>query len=263
MTVRVLCLHGMGTDASILRAQLSPSLSLLPPSYSFTFPDAPILCDPSPGVEDFYNGPYRCWFNTPTTEKVAQANAYLKEFLTQSGPFDVVIGFSQGAALAASLLLHQRIEDPKAEPWFKAAIFICSPLPFVCYTEYGVDVRKYFGVLGPPLPSKRPTTVPDYLVADAYFRRNDKDLGGGDGGSGGQFYNMFHPSVDQVRISIPTVHIYGRRDDWRRHSKDLVGLCDPRHVLQFEHDGGHEVPRSASDEICDLYEEVVARAGLF
>lgn len=262
MTVRVLCLHGMGTDASILRAQLSSFLSLLPPSYSFTFPEAPILCDPSPGVEDFYAGPYRCWFNTPTTEKVAQAQTYLKAFLTERGPFDVVIGFSQGAALAASLLLHQRIEDPKAEPWFKAAMFICSPLPFSSYTEYGVDVRKYFGVQGLPLPSNRPATVADYLVADAYFRRNEKDLGEADCGDGDQFYNMFHPSVDEVRINIPTAHIYGRKDSWRRHSMDLVGLCDPHQVLRFEHDGGHEVPRGASEEICDLYEEVVARAGL-
>ncbi|KAF9887634.1 hypothetical protein FE257_009727 [Aspergillus nanangensis] len=275
MALRVLCLHGMGTDSSILQAQISHFLNLLPDCYySFTFPDGPVLCDASPGVADHHPGPYRCWFNTPTNAKVSQAYSWVRRKILQNGaPFDVVIGFSQGAALAAGMLLHQQIEDPHAPPLFRAAMFICSPLPFACVPQYGIDVGRYFGV-EPVRAGRRPTTVPEYLVAEAYFLRNDKELEGEDeeeadstdsetgDTKAGPFYNMFHPSVDEVRIRIPTAHVYGRKDVWRRHSMELRGLCCLRNQIEFEHDGGHEVPRSASEEICDLFQELIMRAGL-
>ncbi|KAL4867996.1 serine hydrolase FSH [Aspergillus spectabilis] len=239
MPIRILCLHGMGTDSTILKAQLSSFLNLLPDDYIFTFPDAPLLCDPSPGVSEHYPGPYRCWFNTPTNTKVAQSYMWVRQHILQNGgnPFDAVIGFSQGAALAAGMLLHQQIEDPKAPPLFRAAMFICSPLPFACVPDYGIDVRRYFGV--------------KLLEGCEIEQVTD-----------GPFYNMFHPDVDEVRIRIPTAHVYGRQDDWRRHSMELRGLCCPQLQIEFEHDGGHEVPRHASEEICDVFEELVIRAGL-
>lgn len=139
----------------------------------------------------------------------------------------------------------------------------------------------------PSAVAKRPTTVPDYLVAEEYFLRNDKDIAGvargfekaddeseeswdsmkeekgeEEGGEGGPYYNMLHPTVDKFRIRVPTAHVYGRKDSWRGHSMDLMGLCDSKKCVKFEHDGGHEVPRSASEEMCDLFEELMARAGL-
>lgn len=283
MSIRVLCLHGMGTDSTVLRAQISNFVSLLASNFTFTFLDAPNFCDAAPGVADFYSGPYRCWFNTPTGEKVGKAIEQARQAIEEAGPFDVVMGFSQGAALAASMLLHQQIEHPDEEPLFKAAMFMCSPLPFTYNLDYGVDVRKYFGVdhLTPlPCRSKRPNSVPDHLIAPSWFLRNDKDLGEdrvagvatGFGKAdvtpsknmgGGPYYNMFHPSVDKVRITIPTAHVYGKRDSWRMHSMDLVGLCDSKSSMKFQHDGGHEVPRAVSEEICDLFEDLVARAGLY
>ncbi|KAM3436083.1 hypothetical protein MY4824_004561 [Beauveria thailandica] len=278
--IRVLCLHGLGTGSHILKSQLSPVISMLPSSYSFVFLDAPVICDASPGVADLYVGPYRCWFNTPTNHKVAQAYKHMQKFLDDNSdhPFDVVIGFSQGAALVAGMLLREQLElagrRKTTPPLFKAAMFICSPLPFSCTTDHGVDVRSYFGIQPSlkPLPSNRPTIVPDYLVADAFFRRNDKDLARSATGfedkedykvEAEPYYNMLHPDVDTARISIPTAHVYGKKDSWRRHSMDLVRLCEGSNRICFQHDGGHEVPRAASEEICDLFEELIARAGLF
>ncbi|KAM3516798.1 hypothetical protein NHJ13051_009573 [Beauveria bassiana] len=278
--IRVLCLHGLGTGSNILKSQLSPVLSLLPSSYSFVFLDGPVICDPSPGVAELYDGPYRCWFNTPTNDKVAQAYKHMQKFLDDNvdRPFDVVIGFSQGAALVAGMLLREQLgrtgRSETAPTLFKAAMFICSPLPFSCTADHGVDVRRYFGIEPSleSLPSSRPTTVPDYLVADAFFLRNDKDLAGLATGfedkkdykvEAEPYYNMLHPDVDTVRISIPTAHVYGKEDSWRRHSMDLVRLCEGANRICFQHDGGHEIPRAASEEICDLFEELIARAGLF
>lgn len=195
------------------------------------------------------------------------------------------------------MILHHQTDHPTDPPLFRAAIFICSPLPFSRSLEHGIDVRTYFGLQVTQLLNPgRPTTVPEYLIPAQYFLQRDEpndsentsksksksngvarqkstpgsssSLAAGfvpstsseEPGKKGPFYNMFHASVDKARIAIPTAHIYGRQDSWRPHSLDLVALCE-RPVV-FEHDGGHEVPISASEQICDVIEEVVAMAGL-
>lgn len=321
--------------------------ALLPSSYDFHFVDGDLICDPSPGVDDMYTGPYRCWYDTPTTEKVARAHAQVSAIISDLGPFEMVMGFSQvspvfrpnpttcitvflcplndhpyqGAALAASLILHHQMEHPSEPPLFRAAIFICAPLPFACSPNHGIDVRKYFGVEVPePLSTDRPTTVPARLIpapslvksdravdhssksdsdsdsdsnSDSNSSNNGSDVTSTASRSGrstpfsksstnpsqaslstgfvafkptaaeptSSFYNMFHATADSIRIVIPTAHIYGLRDAWRPHSLDLAMLCAGP-VVAFQHDGGHEVPRAASEMICDAVEEIVACAGL-
>jgi predicted esterase len=51
--------------------------------------------------------------------------------MEREGPFDAVMGFSQGAALAYSLLDHHvHTKGPDAPPLFKAAVFICAGIPY-------------------------------------------------------------------------------------------------------------------------------------
>jgi len=196
--------------------------------------------------------------------------------------FRTLLNFSplniKGAALAASLLLQYEL-DRLPSP-FRAAFFICSPLPFSKTTDHGIDSRTYFGIqstraLTPP----RTTTVPPYLIPEDYFLRSDERitnpppvksksaslttgfaLDKQDEWSEEPYYNMFHPSVDQVRISLPTAHLYGAGDPWKRHSIDFAEMCTQKVTLK--HGGGHEIPQSASEDICDLIEELAAMAGL-
>ena len=69
--------------------------SLLPEDYEFVFLDGIVECEAAPGVDGFYPGPYLCWYNTPTTSKVARAHKYVLDFVRANGPFDGVMGFSQ------------------------------------------------------------------------------------------------------------------------------------------------------------------------
>ncbi|KAJ5205403.1 Serine hydrolase FSH [Penicillium cf. griseofulvum] len=250
MPIRVLCLHGMGTNAAILRAQLQPIMDLLSATEcDFMFPDAPWTCDPFPGVADIHEGPYLAWIRTPSTEQIADAHTYLRKYL--SDPIDLVIGFSQGAALAASLMLHNELAGQPSP--FKAAMLICSTLPSTCSPEYGIDVRDYFGITGPP--TERPRVLPDesLVVRHEYFLRTEATRDA----DRPVYYNLFHADVDTVRIRIPTAHIYGRRDLlWRQQSLAMIQLCGGK-VYRFEHAGGHEVPRSQAEEMCDLIEELV------
>ena len=52
----------------------------------------------------------------------------LAQYVMEDGPFDGVMGFSMGAALAVTLLLNYR-QLGFVEPPFKFAILLCSVLP--------------------------------------------------------------------------------------------------------------------------------------
>jgi pimeloyl-ACP methyl ester carboxylesterase len=229
---------------------------MLPTEIQFQFYDGKYECEPAPEVLEFFPPPYLTWYNTPTVAKVADAHNQVRQIVEQDGPFDAVVGFSQGAAVAASILLHAELEGEA--PMFKAAIFIGSPVPFARRTEVGIDARKYFGVSdGRPNEHGRPTMVPAHLVTDPAYLRNPAQLE--DMSIDRVQYQMFHPTVDDIRIRVPTGHVFGRRDKWYLHSKDLVGLCHEDKRIIFEHDGGHEVPRAHTEELCDLIETVLSR----
>ena len=140
-----------------------------------------------------------------------------------------------------------------------------SPIPFSKDLGHGINTRTYFGFRAPkPSRTGCPTRIPDYLIADAaYLKSEEKTIRN----SSGQliqacetYYQMFHPTVDSVRIDVPTAHIYGWKDPWRLHSMDLVKLCSDDLASVFEHDGGHDIPRSVSEEICDGIETAIAKA---
>lgn len=173
-----------------------------------------------------------------------------------------------------------------------------SPMPFSYSVENGIDTRLYFGLKA--AKSARPgcrDEVPDYLLTDKAYLNGEEEsdhddeeeqegrAGGSDTGNPSvevydspvstkhgcvgngdthhkseTFYQMFHPTVDAVRISIPTAHIYGKTDPWRRHSMDLVQLCRGETAVVYEHSGGHAVPRSVEEceDICEAIETVVA-----
>lgn len=54
----------------------------------------------------------------------------LAEYVATNGPFDGVIGFSQGAVLAATLIIATEKKLIMMENPFRCAIFLCGGLPF-------------------------------------------------------------------------------------------------------------------------------------
>ncbi|KAF2119259.1 serine hydrolase-domain-containing protein [Lophiotrema nucula] len=316
MTVRILCLHGMGSNAAIFAQQTSSFRSLLATDHEMVFLEAPNHCEPSPEVSGFYPAPYLCWYDTPTTEKVAAAHKFVLNYIERRGPFDGVIGFSQGAALAASILLHHQLSKPTIPPPFSFAIFFGSPIPFSHSLQHGIDTRTAFGQRAiTPIPNRPncPIEVPRYLITDPAYLRGEEELkrlareklynldrlkresmvatasiadgfitqsvgsdsdfntpegsaspsssvsdaGDFDDDFVETFYQMFHHTCDKVRIDIPTGHVYGRKDKWLMHSKDLVNLCG-NVIEKVEHGSGHDIPRGSAEEFADLVETVIA-----
>lgn len=226
---------------------------MLPADYDFRFFDGKYECEPAEEVRDYYQPPYLTWYNTPTVEKVKDAHEQIRQIIESHGPFDAVMGFSQGAAVAASLLLHEELESKPLS--FKAAIFIGSPIPFARTTQVGIDARSYFGVPNTlPNAHARPSRIPPHLLTDPAYLRNPAQLERVS--CDNVQYQMFHPTADEVRITLPTGHVMGMQDKWLCHSKDLVGLCQEDCRVVLQHHGGHEVPRAYTEEICDVVETV-------
>lgn len=56
----------------------------------------------------------------------------LDAYIATEGPFDAVLAFSQGAALAATLIVRKFNEDPRrqhVDPVFKCAVFLSGGVP--------------------------------------------------------------------------------------------------------------------------------------
>ena len=111
--LRVLCLHSFRTSANILRDQLDIAQwgSSLGDLCEFTFMDAPHLAtgEIPADVASFFEPPYREWWNANEVDGrieyvgLDESLAAIDDFAAQHGPFDGVLGFSQGATLTGLL----------------------------------------------------------------------------------------------------------------------------------------------------------------
>lgn len=108
--VKILCLHGFTSSAARLARQLAPVVSASAPWASFHFVDAPFAVEPGyawwraqdrTGPEGEY-AEYEGW---PTSR------SYLHDVLREQGPFDGVLGFSQGAVVTSLLCLMPEFRD--------------------------------------------------------------------------------------------------------------------------------------------------------
>lgn len=62
---------------------------------------------------------------------ICKATEDLKSYIAADGPFDGVIGYSQGAAIAATLLLQEHAARPsQPQSLFRCAIFLSGGVPF-------------------------------------------------------------------------------------------------------------------------------------
>ena len=115
--IRILSLHSFRTNANILEKQLKLAnwpelLSSQTLGAEFTFLDAPHLAS-GPIPDDVRSiptdKPYREWWNAnqdPVTkvwryDGCDETLQHLEHVWAEQGPFDVILGFSQGAAVAA------------------------------------------------------------------------------------------------------------------------------------------------------------------
>lgn len=131
--------------------------------------------------------------------------AYIRNFIQEEGPFHGVIGTSQGATVAAMVLLD---DLDKSSRWRKDEdndSISSSSSMFEC----GV-----FFVGFPPISLDKS----GYVLSDE--------------------------SPPNTKITIPTCHVVGEEDIWHFGALALINVCDPNSTTVVTHKKGHVVPHT-------------------
>jgi hypothetical protein len=182
----------------------------LPAQYEYVFVDGELACEAADGVTGVYPGPYLCYHGTPTTGAMREAHAAVWEVIERDGPFDGELGFSQGASLAASVMLdrHMQMLDGRLDLTlpFRFAVFLCTGLPYDVQAGRGEDKTGGMVKPGRRLPS-RP----------------------GDGARA-------NPRVRGARDR--------QAQRLRGRGRLLMQMCEASQYIKVEHPDGHLVPRS-------------------
>ncbi|XP_057972489.1 uncharacterized protein LOC131160653 isoform X2 [Malania oleifera] len=104
---RILCLHGFRTSAKILQNLIGRWPETLLGKLDLVFLDAPFPARGKSDVEGIFDPPYYEWFqsNQDFTEYInfEECVEYVEDYMMRHGPFDGLLGFSQGAILSAAL----------------------------------------------------------------------------------------------------------------------------------------------------------------
>ncbi|KAL4936565.1 serine hydrolase FSH [Aspergillus oleicola] len=239
--MRFLCLHGRGTNSNIFEVQLAALRSRLSSQHSFDFIDAEYDCRAAPGIREFYSSPYLCWYERGSPEEVRSAHRYLVSVIEEDGPYDGVVGFSEGAALAASVLLSS--ESSSSQPHFKIAILFNSVVPFVPCEQMGQPLSD--------VVEGHKDSYLDILLANAAEATAQEQM---------MWLSQVHcfSPKEQFKISIPTIHVIGARDSFKESSQGVVDLCRSNLAQVLFHEGGHELPQDDStlDRCAELIETV-------
>lgn len=216
---RILCLHGGGVNGEVFRMQARSLIKYLP-SFRLVFADGPFFCDPGPGIVPVYQdcGPFRRWLrwlpehpdidDEAAIEEVMYAIETCKREDEGDGPWVGLMGFSQGAKLASSLLYEQQVrkeKEGKAETDYKFAVMLAGRSPIVRFSEL----------------TRSPACVDPGAISEGFH------------------YEGASPHV----LRLPTIHVHGLNDaGLHLHRKMLEQYHDPKAVTLIEWDGNHRVP---------------------
>ncbi|KAL4917718.1 serine hydrolase FSH [Aspergillus aurantiobrunneus] len=132
--MRFLCLHGGSTSGEIFEIQSGGLVQPLESrGHKFHFINGRLNSDCEPELKGIVPPPFYNHYPRDIAPGSDLLNAieYTLRTIDREGPFDAVMGFSQGAALAYSLLDHHvQKNGASAPPLFKAAVFICAGAPY-------------------------------------------------------------------------------------------------------------------------------------
>ncbi|KAJ5761145.1 hypothetical protein N7520_008301 [Penicillium odoratum] len=251
--MKVLCLHGKGTSGAIFKSQTSSfRAQLAQKDIQFDFIDGPAKSGPAAGIDLFYPAPYYAFWEQGSVEDIRSACSWLTEYINKHGPYDAVMGFSQGTILASTYLLFHEEETPHLPAPFKVAIFHCGGVSLQVLQELGFNITP--GMHERDLKSRN--ALNSSASTEAILRMGT-DRWKGDNSRGGLSEDALRDEVKgPVQISIPTVHVYGSKDPRYTAGLHLSGVCDPATRRCYDHGGGHEIPRRTvvTNAIVELFE---------
>lgn len=247
---RILCLHGGGVNAKVFRIQCRTIIARLESRFRFVFVDAPFPSPAHEAVVAFFGdmGPFYRWLrfedNHPPVHGPDAAQLILDRCRAAmdadpgSGPWAAVLGFSQGAKIAASLLWAQQRQQHQQTVSVSNGDTGSAP-PSATPLLPGAEFR--FGVL---MAGSAPIVVLDPAASPAQIPQHVADAG--------QLSLVFSdwptsPEGEHV-VSLPTLHVHGLQDPGiDRHKRLLETYCKPGTTRLVEWDGNHRLPIKTAD----------------
>lgn len=222
---RILCLHGGGTSAEIFQLQCRAIIRRLADTFRFVFVDAPFLSQPHPAIIPYFgeNGPFYRWLrwdgdqkhDADAERKVLRQLQWAMNEDEGTGEWVAVLGFSQGAKIAASLLWAQEKVNGGKGPW-KFGVIMAGRAPVVV-----LDPEKKL----PPVPHTADISQMSTEFTD--WAPNNKG---------------------EHALSIPTLHVHGTQDPAQDlHQKLADDYCKDGTARVVEWDGGHRLPILPAD----------------
>ncbi|KAI1819925.1 serine hydrolase FSH [Xylaria intraflava] len=255
---RILCLHGGGTNARIFRAQCRVLSRFLEPYFRLAYAEAPYLSAPGPDVVSVYaaEGPFKRWLRwLPSHEPidgkqaVSDIDAAIKAAMEEDdskgadGPWVGLLGFSQGAKLAASLLFRQQqraLRRAKGE-------------------QNGADDGIYDGwkfavVLAgrSPLVNLEPGVFKSSCLSDpSEIGLSEKP-------------DLMEVARGDHILRLPSVHVHGSADPGLSlHQELFEQYTDPECTRLVQWDGAHRIVLKSTDvqPVVDATVEMAKKAG--
>jgi len=206
----------------------------------------------------FLDGPFFSHTAGYSPDQVAEAHDHLEGAIDDLGPFDGVLGFSQGGALALSYIYRKQVQD-KMRP-FKFALIMSSVIP--CSADPSDCQNAIRRLTAPRNPDHvAPTGQDERVFTDlisktvAEARKNKALLPDIDldvytaGGDARVAPRLMHQLLLKEKIWMPTVHVAGKRDyPFMRAMSDAArGICDAKLARSLEHSGGHQPPQKTAE----------------
>ena len=287
--MRILCLHGRGSNNEIFQLQTAAFRADLD-DFEFEFVQGTVRHTEgnwSLYTTSFSKLPLYTYYNPLLPESILQTETELEQLIHEQGPFDGIIGYSGGAALAAELIIRDAIANPFSVPEerpFRFAVFIngASPLRVLQLEDENVmegefdpsvmthEAKSMF--LRPSALRHKDGVSPedqaDHAAMLAILKscRGKKLRDGTTFISNGEFgLCRFEVEEDgEPLIDIPTLHIRSVEEDTDdpHHGLHLLGLCDEEKTTEFHHSYGHDFPRGRAEmkKISQLIRELAETA---
>ncbi|KAI0383338.1 serine hydrolase FSH [Hypomontagnella monticulosa] len=140
--MKFLCLHGNGTNSHVMQLQTAPLRHELEDGHDYEFVEGAIEIPMAEGVEAMSLPEHRfyAYYNPDDLSTAKRAMDQLDDYIATEGPFDVVMGFSAGAVLAAMYLIQKQRQAGSVP--FKCAVFLASANNTAEMGYLGADVSR-------------------------------------------------------------------------------------------------------------------------
>ncbi|KAK3661455.1 hypothetical protein LTR22_007464 [Elasticomyces elasticus] len=247
---RLLAFHGGGTNPQIFKLQCRALTKALQTTFRFVYVRAPYTSQPGPDVRTHFadKAPFLAWLRwsykdgakmpmldeaVDSTHRNIKAAMDLDDARGATGDWVGLLGFSQGAKLAASLLYTQQ---------YCLTVLGRKPSPHLPEFRFAVLIAGRSPLIWLDAESKIPRGLID---AGTLSRAVPTDL---------------EPVPRIERLLVPTLHVHGLKDPGLGlHREMLGGCCDEGSVEVMEWEGAHQVPLKSAD-VAALAQAIVALA---